>query len=461
MYLTKRLIEHRLPDGSCLVLNTLSGAVDVIEAETWETLRSGDPRRLDALPPSLLKRLRDRSYIFASPAGEKRCLDRVRGLAARQAEFAPTQYVFNLTYKCNMACVYCFEGDLTDGDLTMSVDDVRAALRAVDTLASRMGPNYTFVLFGGEPLLPANLDLVRLVLDRARAADVKVQIVTNGYYLGDYVAELRSYADAIDQIQVTIDGPEEVHDRRRPLKGGGPTFKAVTEGVERALAGRLRVSVRANVDRDNIEDFPRLVDWVEEKGWLPLSDFSCYAYPVTYHRREASPAAMTEGDLLAYLQRTFRGQSSLLQVLGARGFKSLAHIANVIDPESVSVECPPLDRYCEAVANGHWSFAPDGLIYPCSQSLGVTEMAVGRYRPSLVVDETKIRHWKKRNVFEMTQCQECAYALICGGGCAFEAWSAHGDIGRNACGTTRAVVHAYLDSMTGYILNAPDRGEVG
>lgn len=58
--------------------------------------------------------------------------------------------------------------------------------------------------------------------------------------------------------------------------------------------------------------------------------------------------------------------------------------------------------------------------YPSGQSLGVTEMAVGRYRPNLVVDETKTRLWKKRNVFEMTQCQECSYALICGGGCAFD-----------------------------------------
>ena len=37
------------------------------------------------------------------------------------------------------------------------------------------------------------------------------------------------------EIQVTLDGPEEIHNKRRPLKGGQGTFDRIVAGIDAAL----------------------------------------------------------------------------------------------------------------------------------------------------------------------------------------------------------------------------------
>jgi radical SAM protein with 4Fe4S-binding SPASM domain len=60
---------------------------------------------------------------------------------------------------------------------------------------------------------------------------------------------------------------------------------------------------------------------------------------------------------------------------------------------------------------------PDGSCLMLNSPAG-EKRCLDRVRQLAARQATRL--WKKRNVFEMTQCQECSYALICGGGCAFD-----------------------------------------
>ena len=72
-----------------------------------------------------------------------------------------------------------------------------------------------------EPLLHPRIDeIVRMIAGRGHHVD----LVTNGLLLAEKAAELA--AAGIDTIHVSLDGPEEVHDRIRgsrglPASGGG------------------------------------------------------------------------------------------------------------------------------------------------------------------------------------------------------------------------------------------------
>ncbi len=55
--------------------------------------------------------------------------------------------------------------------------------------------------------------------------------------LDEYIPILKTAR--IREVQVTLDGTEEVHDNRRFLKGGGGTFSKIVRGIDACLENRL------------------------------------------------------------------------------------------------------------------------------------------------------------------------------------------------------------------------------
>ena len=66
---------------------------------------------------------------------------------------------------------------------------------------------------------------------------------------------------------MTLDGTADVHDRRRPLKGGGSTFDRISTGIDRALEAGLPINLRVVVDRDNLANLPDMARYAIGKGW--------------------------------------------------------------------------------------------------------------------------------------------------------------------------------------------------
>jgi uncharacterized protein len=65
--------------------------------------------------------------------------------------------------------------------------------------------------------------------------------------------------------QITLDGPPDVHDRRRPLASGRGTFDTLLANIT-AMAGILDVQVRVNLDADNAGGCPRLLNILATAG---------------------------------------------------------------------------------------------------------------------------------------------------------------------------------------------------
>jgi uncharacterized protein len=62
-------------------------------------------------------------------------------------------------------------------------------------------------------------------------------------------------------IQVTIDGPQDIHDSRRCLKSGGGTYERILANLQNIADDMpLSVSLRINVDRRNSPHIPRLLN---------------------------------------------------------------------------------------------------------------------------------------------------------------------------------------------------------
>ncbi|MGP8321436.1 MAG: radical SAM protein [Methanosarcinaceae archaeon] len=158
------------------------------------------------------------------------------------------------TMACNFKCTYCYE-EPKPGIMTKETQS--ALIKWVDdkTEACRI---FTVGWFGGEPLLA--LDCIKNLSSHFKAIcdkrNVKYQagLTTNGYLMNAKVVE--QFHDLnITGVHVTIDGPREIHDKRRPLCSGKGTFDVLVKNIEHLIKTQptVVVKIRVNCDRSNID----------------------------------------------------------------------------------------------------------------------------------------------------------------------------------------------------------------
>ncbi len=89
--------------------------------------------------------------------------------------------------------------------------------------------------------------------------------------------------------------------------------------------------------------------------------------------------------------------------------------ANSILPDNSA--CPILPNgYVLTLSGSLWTcpvLASDPSLDPCGH--------IGRFIPSLWVDEEKLRQWRQRVSSRMNPCRECPDCLLCRGGCPYDA----------------------------------------
>ena len=118
----------------------------------------------------------------------------------------------------------------------------------------------------GEPLLAANRPIVEYLIRRAVAVGgADLWAVTNA-------TELEAYRDllgptALARLQITLDGRPDEHDRRRIDATGSGSYERIARNIDLALEHGAQVSVRLNVDRNNLESLVDVADELVARSW--------------------------------------------------------------------------------------------------------------------------------------------------------------------------------------------------
>jgi uncharacterized protein len=192
------------------------------------------------------------------------------------------------TLGCNFACPYCFESK--NSSSTMDAETERALLEFVR--ARIQGTKQILVTwFGGEPTLCLDLiervqsALLRLAHEKSVSL-LPASMVTNGYLLDRAAARRLKNLDITD-IQITLDGPRESHDKRRTLIGGGATFDHIIANIESAL-DLVQITIRMNIDRSNADAALDLAHELNARGILGKANL--YFAPIADAGGSCSPS---------------------------------------------------------------------------------------------------------------------------------------------------------------------------
>lgn len=444
MQLTHRLLTHKLEKENWILLNTLSGAVDVVDREGYENLQRIEEGDFFSADKEFVNVLKKRGYLFESREAEAALLNEMLELNRKKIFNGELKIIICPTYSCNLRCTYCFQGTLHDKlPASLNVEKITLLFEAIDRIVQiKQAPGAQIQLFGGEPLLASTYPLIEHILKLATERKHSIGIITNGVNLPRFVPLFQRYAGCVKLMQITIDGPAAIHDTRRKFVGGAGTFTRIVRGIDVTLNSGIAVITRVNVDMENIDFIPQLAEFITEKGWDKKEIFRARLAKVETHGGEKDSLYLeyTLTEKIENLKRTYPKLKSIFSDM--RISRTLGHLSKAIEKDYKSYE--PNFYYCEAASAGTYVFGADGLLYPCSEAVGNPAFAVGKFVPRLEIQKGKLDCWQGQDVLKIPECQDCSIALLCGGGCRYEAMRVHEDLRKELCNIRKKQVEAYL-----------------
>lgn len=338
------------------------------------------------------------------------------------------------TLGCNFRCPYCFERSQQDSTIMAPATIVRL----IDFIKSfKEIRHLSIAWYGGEPLLAFHV--IRDLTQRIEALALGFEgagIVTNGYLLNnEKIAQLNDLK--INSVQITLDGPQQVHDRRRLLAGGGPTFQHILRNIDALMDSSYTgtCTIRVNIDRDNRACFTELGAFLRDR--FKGKKLFIYADHVDTSLGHPYDHACCLG-LQEWTDFTFdeyhRGS-----LMPTGGFYPAGN----------------LDSIC--VANTHRSFVlgPYGELYKCWADVGQPELVVGNIHNEEPITNTELRaeYYTGTDPYNDPECRKCSVLPICGGGCANKRLRAKqfGEKGLEFCSPYKesliSFLEAYIDTF--------------
>jgi len=196
---------------------------------------------------------------------ERRIAKFIRDGSGR-ADRLPIGAVYEATMRCNLHCEFCYVGDLLNIEGEWRQELTLEQLQR----AFPEGSDFQVSLTGGEIFMRKD---ILSVLDLFRRKGYSCgYLTTNGTIISEERAEALADLAAsgfLKHISVSVDGPQELHDAARGLKG---TFERTCAGLKRLQdAARrkrapLRVSINTTVAHESLEALDQMVDVAEELG---------------------------------------------------------------------------------------------------------------------------------------------------------------------------------------------------
>lgn len=262
--------------------------------------------------------------------------------------------------------------------------------------------------FGGEPLI--NFPVLKAITLYAKeqfyrqGIELETVVVTNASLINEKMADFFHRNDV--WVNVSIDGPQDIHDKMRIGLNGRGTFKETKRGLDLLKKYNCNILITCTVGVHNIENLPQIIEYffnelnVEGVKLNPVSGFLSQG-----ELQEVPPHLLFKKMLEAF---------KVARDLGL-------YEDTFMKPIKAFVEQRFNIRGCGAVGNQIVVW-PNGNVTPChaiQQSPNYVSIA------TKTIDLTRdpiFLEWNRRVPLMFHECQKCKAIGICGGGCPYRAF---------------------------------------
>ena len=313
---------------------------------------------------------------------------------------------------CDLDCAYCFYLD-READPYRSLPARRMTEetleRLVDTYLFYSYPNSVLAFQGGEPTLAGPAFFERLVELEQRygrsGQSISNAIQTNGMRIDDRWC--RIFREYRWLVGLSLDGPEELHDRYRLDKGGNSTWKKVMQGIEALQKNQVEFNILCVLSQANVEKPKELYRFLRGLGiqhlqYIPLAEFDGAGNPL--------PFTITPEQYGRFLAETFELWWPERRKVRIRYFDNIAEALAGQKPGNCTM-LETCDSYVVIEYNGD--------VYPCDffvesgWKLGNVNLDSW---PELARRRLRYGFAEKKTIGH-AECSVCEWQQICRGGC--------------------------------------------
>jgi len=327
----------------------------------------------------------------------------------------PLMVVWNITNKCNLRCIHCYQDAGNNGtELTLE-----EKFDAMDQLSEAGCIFLTFS--GGEPLLT---DDIFDILKYAKEKDMIIRILTNGTLITKDVANKISRI-GVDIVSVSLDGAKKgTHDKIRGIPG---SYERVIQGIKNCVKEEIPVHMSMTLTQYNYQEIDEVIELSKNLGInFGLVDF----YPVGRGSKNVdfliiSPE-MRYKIFKEIAEKSLQDkniESLIFSPLFLPFMNELKPVAVDAFSNNVSIDFTQFrNLYFSGCCAGRMYFRIDsnGDIKPC----GYIDIVVGNTKRDKIIDV-----WNNSEVFKTLRsrenlkgnCGSCKDKYICGG-CRGRAW---------------------------------------
>jgi len=294
--------------------------------------------------------------------------------------------------RCNCRCTMC---DIWKNpeQSEFSLSDLQARMGDIQTLGVEW-----VVFTGGEPLMHSDLFALAREL---RRRNIRVTILTTGLLLKRYANRV---AEDLNQVIVSLDGPEKIHDRIRRVPG---SFRAIRQGIEsiRAIRPGFEFAARSTVQKLNYAATAATVEAARALGLDSISFLAADVAPDNFGRSGSLPQIRQHElgltlDEVAVLESAIEELISRPDPLVA---DSPDHLRRIVRHFRALLG---VEEFAAPRCNAPWVSAvieTDGRIRPC--------FFHPPYPTSGLNDPDAVRFRESLNVAENPICRRCVCSL--------------------------------------------------
>lgn len=331
-----------------------------------------------------------------------------------------------LNLACNCDCPYCFENK--NGEF-MTMDTAQAYLEWLEPQV-RDTKYFYMTWFGGEPLLSKRM--IEFITDGILRLAKKYHfeysacVVTNGV-LADEEFVSNCERLHIANLQITIDGEKEIHNRYRFLRiDRGETFDTILSNllnfctnVRSDTASVLRV----NLTDENYASIPKMLDEIPVvvRGNCVLLFRWVYS-----HNEGRSPGVEFSKNKKGLAP--YKNLAPLYKLAASKGFAT-----NSFDE---GLSC----NFCECDFDHAFQINYDGNLFMCTHSMNKTEI-IGNIYEGFSTQRNLSRYAKfiNTNPFSDCECLDCKILPLCKGGCRKARY-----LGQKVCSDVKSSLESYI-----------------
>ncbi len=419
MHYSKHNIFSKIKDSeNYFIVNLLTGNADIVSPDYAKLINQARNNN-EIEDVNFKNELIDKGYLADKTAEDKLYRSKYLDFIDTRDE-DEIQLFFVPNYTCNFACSYCYQDEYAPATGVLTTEIIDAFFVYVQKEFA--GKHKYITVFGGEPLLntPKQKELIKHFINQANHSLIDICFVTNGYTLIDFIDILKQ--GRIREIQITLDGTSEFHNARRFLKGGGPTFDKIVQGIDACIANQLTVNLRMVIDKENITNLPALAQFAIDKGWISSLFFKTQIgrnYEL-HHCQSAAGKLFSRVSLYENLYTLIQQYPHILE------FYKPAYSVSKFLSENGELPSPLFDS-CPACKT-EWAFDYTGTIYPCTATVGKANETLGTFYPEIKMETKLAEEWERRDVVSIPECKNCNLQLACGGGCGSVAKNNNGSV---------------------------------